>query len=171
MDPFRNQQPPTSRIVPSSPAFFGHPPPIGPPILDPLAMMIPPPYLAEIISMIRTEFGNQATFLTDQYASIKQGYADMAHQFKLYVRQTDNIIAEQDARLERTLLGIRSDIQQFSDGQTIANTTLEQRLGNLEALTKASRESLDSRIAPVLGMMEHGFNRVIRDEDHGGVTF
>jgi len=130
-----------------------------------MELVVPPPlipniFLAETIAAIRGESASQARLINDQYSSVARGYTEMNSRFDLHVRQTDRILAEQHARFEQILDGVRNDTQRFCENQTAAIGDLGRRLSALEGETEASREALASKIAAIAEAVGNGFNRL-----------
>ena len=123
-------------------------------------LLIPGVFLNETIGAIRGEAAGQARLIHDQYSSVARGYTEMNSRFELHVRQTDKILAEQHARLEQILDGVRNDTLQFCERQTAAISNLAARLSALEGATNASRDSLASQIAIVAEAVGNGFSRL-----------
>ena len=142
------------------PGFVQHPPPLLPGI-----------FLTETIGAIRGESAGQARLIKDQYSSVARGYTEMNTQFELYVRQTDRILAEQHARHEQTLEGVRNDTRRFCDTQTAAIADLGARLSVLESAIEASGEAMASKIAALAEAVGNGFTRlaVIMGKNENGI--
>lgn len=102
----------------------------------------PPPIPAcsvgEILSVIRAEFASQNRLLSNRYMGLKQDYNDLQDHFRLSVQQTDRILAEQHARFEADLKGIKNMISQSCEGQVAALGEIRARLEVLERLTARS---------------------------------
>lgn len=151
---FRDSQPLNPHLIHGVHGFLAHPPQVG--IIDP-PFILPVAFLSEITTVIREEISVQGSFINDRFSSVIRGYAEMNERFNESVRQTDRILAEQEARLEARLNFIQNEIRQFCDSQTAAVATLKEKLGSLEGLTETSRKTLDSKITTVTETMEHRF--------------
>ena len=147
----RSSQPPTTHIVPGAPGVIHQPPP-----------HIPAFFLAETIAAIRGESAGQARLMTDQYSSIARGYTEMNTRFDLHVRQTDRIFGEQHARFEHALAGVKEDIRQLREIQTVAIAGLGVRLAALEGAGEPSGDVLVSKLATIAEAMDHGFDRLAK---------
>jgi hypothetical protein len=115
------------------------------------ACIIPPRFLAEVITVIHNESAAQNRLFTNQYSNLKEDCSAIKEGFQLSVQQTDRILAEQFTRFELRLEGIKDDVRRLHQSQTDAIAGLGEKLDRLEGLIRAEGGTPPTPPTPVTG--------------------